>query len=245
MQYTFENHLDLFLVFHYKKGRIRFGGSFRCWKYCFGGKSGLFHEGGNYVKKFSLSLLVVTILALAVSSCAFGSVTGAPAPAGQKPMLLTNAGQGPGGKMGRLLIRRAKAIDDFTYHAEPKPEDLVAGGFKTMIVVIGSSAKGLGASGITIDQEIERLDAMMAKAKELGIQIIAAHIEGKARRGKPGSADERSIDAIIPLADQIVVNKEGDEDGKFTTLAKEKNIPITYLDSAMDLGIFVKSMYTK
>ena len=153
------------------------------------------------MKKFSLSLLVVTILALAVSSCAFGSVTGAPAPAGQKPMLLTNAGQGPGGKMGRLLIRRAKAIDDFTYNAEPKPEDLVAGGFKTMIVVIGSSAKGLGASGITIDQEIERLDAMMAKAKELGIQIIAAHIEGKARRGKPGSADERSIDAIIPLAD--------------------------------------------
>ena len=136
-------------------------------------------------------------------------------------------------------------MEDLTYNAEPKPEDLVAGGFKTMIVVIGSSAKGLGASGITIDQEIVRLDAMMAKAKELGIQVIAAHIEGKARRGKPGSADERSIDAIIPLADQIVVNTEGDTDGKFTNLAKEKNIPITYLDSAMDLGEFVKTMYAK
>ncbi|EFB89831.1 hypothetical protein HMPREF7215_1457 [Pyramidobacter piscolens W5455] len=197
------------------------------------------------MKKISLSLLVIMLLCLALSACSFAAVTGAEAPKGDLPLLVTNAGQGPGGKMGRLLIRRAKAVDDLTYNAEPKPEDLVAGGFKTMIVVIGSSAKGLGASGITIDQEIVRLDAMMAKAKELGIQVIAAHIEGKARRGKPGSADERSIDAIIPLADQIVVNTEGDADGKFTNLAKEKNIPITYLDSAMDLGEFVKMMYAK
>ena len=197
------------------------------------------------MKKISLSLLVIMLLCLALSACSFAAVTGAEAPKGSLPLLVTSAGQGPGGKMGRLLIRRAKAVDDLTYNAEPKPEDLVAGGFKTMIVVIGSSAKGLGASGITIDQEIVRLDAMMAKAKELGIQVIAAHIEGKARRGKPGSADERSIDAIIPLADQIVVNTEGDADGKFTNLAKEKNIPITYLDSAMDLGEFVKTMYAK
>lgn len=189
--------------------------------------------------------LFVVLAFVAMASCAAAAVTGAEAPKGELPLLVTNAGQGPGGKMGRLLIRRTKAVEELTYNAEPKPEDLIAGGYKTMIVVIGSSAKGLGASGITIDQEIDRLDAMMAKAKELGIQVIAAHIEGKTRRGKPGSAGERSIDAIIPLADHIVVNKEGDADGKFTNLAKEKNIPITYLDSAMDLGEFVKTMYTK
>lgn len=197
------------------------------------------------MKRISLSLLMVMLLCLVLSACSFAAVTGAEAPKGDLPLLITNAGQGPGGKMARLLIRRAKAVEELTYNAEPKPEDLAAGGFKTMIVVIGSSAKGLGASGITIDQEIERLDAMMAKAKELGIQVIAAHIEGKARRGKPGSASERSIDAIVPLADHIVVNKDGDEDGRFTTLAKEKNIPITYLDSAMDLGEFAKMMYAK
>jgi hypothetical protein len=47
------------------------------------------------------------------------------------------------------------------------------------------------------------MNALMAKAKELKIQVIAAHIEGKARRGKPGSADERSIDAILPFASRI------------------------------------------
>jgi len=114
-----------------------------------------------------------------------------------------------------------------------------------MLVVIGSSAKGLGASGITIDQEVDRLNAMMAKAKELKIQVIAAHIEGKARRGKPGSADERSIDAILPFASHIVVNREGDADGRFTDFGKQNNIPVSYLDNAMDLNEFAKKMYAK
>ena len=197
------------------------------------------------MKKILLSLLAITLLCLILPASSFADVTGAEAPKGQEPLLITNAGQGPGGKMGRLLVSRTKAVGDMTYNAEPKPEDLAKGGYKTMLVVIGSSAKGLGASGITIDQEVERLNAMMAKAKEMGIQVIAAHIEGKARRGKPGSADERSIDAILPFADHIVVNKEGDADGKFTKFAGEKNVPITYLDSAMDLGAFARSMYAK
>ena len=129
------------------------------------------------------------LLFLCFGSAAFAAVTGAEAPKGEEPLLITNAGQGPGGKMGRLLVTRAAVVKELTYNAEPKPDDLAAGGYKTMLVVIGSSAKGLGASGITIDQEVDRLNAMMAKAKELKIQVIAAHIEGKARRGKPGSAE--------------------------------------------------------
>lgn len=190
-----------------------------------------------------LSLIFAFFVCVFGTAASFARVSGAPAPKGEEPMLVTNAGQGPGGKMGRLLIRRQKCVKNLIYNAEPQPDDLEKGGYKTMIVVIGSSAKGLGASGITIDEEIARLDKMIVKAKELGIQVIAAHIEGKARRGKPGSADERSIDAILPFADQIVVNKEGDRDSKFTNFATEHNIPITYLDNAMDLGKFVKGMY--
>lgn len=188
-------------------------------------------------------LFLLTVLFSISAAAAFAAPSGADAPKGEEPLLITNAGQGPGGKMGRLLLTKADVVKEMTYNAEPKPEDLEKGGYKTMVVVIGSSAKGLGASGITIDQEIDRLNAMMAKAKELKIQVIAAHIEGKARRGKPGSADERSIDAILPGASHIVVSKEGDADGKFTDFAKEHNIPITYLESAMDFTAFTKAMY--
>ena len=195
------------------------------------------------MKKSMAVVLLVAGLCVAVAAVAWAAVSGAELPKASEPLLITNAGQGPGGKMGRLLVSQAGVVKELTYNAEPKPEDLEKGGFKTMLVVIGSSAKGLGASGITIDQEIDRLEKMMEKAKEMGIQVIAAHIEGKARRGKPGSADERSIDAILPGADHIVVNREGDEDGKFTRFAEEHKIPITYLDSAMDLNAFAKSMY--
>ena len=209
--------------------------------------------GGNlkylFLRRFSLEMkkigLLAILLLLVTAGLAYAELEGAEPPQGQEPLLITNAGQGPGGKMGRLLVTRAGVVNDLTYNAEPKPEDLESGGYKTVLVVIGSSAKGLGASGITIDQEIERLNALMAKAKELNLQVIAAHIEGKARRGKPGSADERSIDAILPFASHIVVNREGDEDGKFTKFAEEHNVPITYLKSAMELNAFAKAMYGK
>ena len=90
----------------------------------------------------ALSVLFV----LTLGFFAFAAVTGAEAPKGEEPLLITNAGQGPGGKMGRLLVTRSEAVKDMTYNAEPKPEDLEKGGYKTMLVVIGSSAKGLGAS---------------------------------------------------------------------------------------------------
>ncbi len=194
------------------------------------------------MKKIAAYSLLVCLLFASVS---FAAVTGAEAPKGEEPLLITNAGQGPGGKMGRLLVARADVVEQLTYNAEPKPEDIAGGGYKTILVVIGSSAKGLGASGITIDQEVDRLHAIMEKAKELNIQVVAAHIEGKARRGKPGSADERSIDAILPYAAHIVVNKEGDLDKKFTRFGEEHNIPVSYLDNAMDLNAFAKTMYAK
>jgi hypothetical protein len=147
--------------------------------------------------------------------------------------------------MVRLLVQRAGVVSDFDYNAEPQPADLKTKPYKTMMVVIGSTAKGLGASGITIDQEVERLNAMMAEAKKLKIQIVAVLLEGKARRGKPGGADERCIDAIAPLANALVIKKDGNEDGLFDAIAKKTGAPLTIIDDAVDFGEVVKAMYAK
>ena len=178
----------------------------------------------------------------------FALISGDPVVKGQLPFLLTNAGQGPGGKMARLLIWQSKAIQetDFDYNAEPlrdNPNDLTARDYKMLFVIIGSSAKGLGASGITIEEEIARLNKMIAEAKRLNLFIIAAHIEGKDRRGNPGSADEQSIDAIAPFADYLIVMKDGNQDGKFTRIAQEKNIPLTIIDNTIDFMQVIKQMF--
>ena len=188
---------------------------------------------------------VVVILALLVAVPASAAVTGAAPVKAGTPLLITNAGQGPGAKMSRLLIQRTGVVTDYDYNAEPKPADLKAKPFKTMVVVIGSTAKGLGASGITIDDEIARLDAMIAEARKLKIQIVAVLLEGKTRRGKPGGADDRCIDAIAPFANYLVVKKDGNEDGRFDAIAKKSGAPLTFIDDAVDFGEVVKAMYSK
>ena len=68
--------------------------------------------------------LLAILLLLVTAGLAYAELEGAEPPQGQEPLLITNAGQGPGGKMGRLLVTRAGVVNDLTYNAEPKPEDL-------------------------------------------------------------------------------------------------------------------------
>jgi hypothetical protein len=188
-------------------------------------------------------MMAIAVLLGAVP--AQGAVSGAAPVKGGLPLLITNAGQGPGAKMSRLLVQRSGVVTDFEYLAEPHEADLKTKPFKTLMVVLGSTAKGLGASGISIDEEIVRLNAMVAEAKKLKMQIVAVLLEGKARRGKPGGADERCIDAIAPFANYLVIKKDGNEDGRFDTIGKKTGAPLTIIDDAMDFGDVVKAMYAK
>ncbi len=190
-------------------------------------------------------VVIGALMALWGGMSGHAAVTGAAPVKGQVPLLITNAGQGPGAKMARLLVQRSGAVTDFDYNAEPKPADLQKRPYKTLMVVLGSTAKGLGASGVTIDEEIERLNAAMAEARRLKIQIVCVLLEGKARRGKPGGADERCIDAVAPNAQYLVVKKDGNEDGRFDAIARKSGAPLTLIDDAMDLGEVVKRMYGK
>ena len=188
--------------------------------------------------------VVAAVVILACAGPADAAISGAVPVKGQTPLLITNAGQGPGAKMSGLLVRRTGVVE-YDYNAEPQPADLKTKPYKTMMVVIGSTAKGLGASGITIDQEIERLNAIMAEAKKLKIQIVAVLLEGKARRGKPGGSDERCIDAVAPLANYLVIKKDGNEDGRFDVIARKSGAPLTFIDDAVDFGAVVKAMYAR
>lgn len=191
-------------------------------------------------------LVIAMMLALVLAApVARAAVSGAAPVKGALPLLITNAGQGPGAKMSRLLVQRSGAVTDFEYNAEPKPADLQKKAFKTMFVVLGSTAKGLGASGITIDQEIERLNAMIGEARKQKIQVVAILLEGKSRRGKPGGADERCIDAVAPYAQYLVVKKDGNEDGRFDAISRKTGAPLTIIDDAMDFGDVVKKMYAR
>ena len=107
--------------------------------------------------------------------------------------------------------------------------------YKTVIVAIGASLKGMGASGLTVEDETKRLAEIIQYCKANEITVIAVHAGGTSKRGAPGSANEKMIDAVAPLADYIIATKDSNKDGRFTTIAKDKGIALTEIEYALDL----------
>lgn len=193
--------------------------------------------------------LLTIALFLLIPVVAFAAISGDSPKSYGLPMLITNAGQGPGGKMARLLTTQTKTFKlntDFFYVSEPQKADLEARDYSSLWVVIGSTDKGLGASGITIDQEIARLEKMVGWAKELNIPMVGVLLEKDKRQpGIPTNANERCIDTIAPYCQWLVVVKDGNKDGRFTNISKKYNIPLTIIDTSLDFTNLVKQVLVK
>lgn len=116
--------------------------------------------------------------------------------------------------------------------------------YKTIIFAIGASLKGMGASGLTIDSEVKRLKSIVDFCKKNGIFIIGAHVGGVSKRGAPGSDNEKMIDAIAPFADYLVVVADSNKDGRFNDIAKEKGIPLTQIEYALELVDILKQVFS-
>jgi hypothetical protein len=115
--------------------------------------------------------------------------------------------------------------------------------YKTIMFAIGASLKGMGASGLTIEDEAKRLKEVIDYCKANNIFIVAVHIGGVSKRGAPGGDNERMIDAVAPFADYIIVAKDSNKDGRFTTIAKDNDIPLTEVEYALGVVDIMKQMF--
>jgi hypothetical protein len=155
----------------------------------------------------------------------------------QTPILITTAGQGPGGEFVDVLIKR-NAISPSRLAATARDNYLQDQ--KTLIVALSSSLKGMGAAGISITQELERLNGLISQAKGKGMTVIGCHIEGQARRG---GYDEDIINQLAPKMDYLIVRNDGNTDGIFNRIAQRGKIPITYIEKISELGQIFTEMF--
>ena len=146
----------------------------------------------------------------------------------QGPVLVTSFGQSTDGSMIEQVMKRLKTVA-YTYNPTATSADL--GGVKTVVIAVGNSTKGLGAAGISQDQETARAKAFMAAAKKAGVKVICCHIGGATRRG---ALSDAFADMVLPLSSYILVKEDGNEDGKFTSFAAANNIPITLVYGSKD-----------
>jgi hypothetical protein len=163
----------------------------------------------------------------------------------QAPILVTSCGQSPGPLRLTVFMKRLQIAHDLKEDATVK--DLSSKPYKTLVVVTGSSLKGMGAAGVSIEDEVKRVTALIAEATKKGITVVGSHVEGMERRARnaaPGdNSDEISIDAVCPKSKFMIVRKDGDEDGRFTALSKKHNIPVVFFNKNTEIQDVLKTVF--
>jgi hypothetical protein len=189
-----------------------------------------------------LSLTVLAFLFAANVFVAGAAQAQTQTPKASVPILLTSCGQSPGPVMLKVFLQKLSLNFDFNVLAtakDIKAKKDAGTPYKSLIVVMGASLKGMGAAGISIEDELKRTAELIDAAKREKITVIGAHIEGLKRRAQGAEAgdttDEQSIDAVAPKSDMLLINKEGNSDGRFSIIAKEKKIPMIEVEKNLDL----------
>ncbi len=189
-------------------------------------------------------------------------------PKAQLPILTTSAGQSPDVTTVNIVCEEAGIMYDYCdvvtvelinmgvglageeertgFHMEVYTDfDKYPKGtpYKTVIIAIGASLKGMGASGLTASDEIARLKKIIDYCKQNNIFIIGAHVGGSSKRGAPGGDNERMIDAVAPFVDYLIVTGDGNKDGRFNKIAEENSIPLTQIEYALELVDILKNVF--
>jgi len=155
----------------------------------------------------------------------------------QQPVLISSAGQSADVKLVKLLASREN-LDAVTVPLAAA-DDLK--GVGTMLLVPGFSSKGLGAAGISQEEEMDRVRALVKASAGEKIPIILVHVGGNARR--KGQSDAFNELVARNSAHMIVVS-QGDEDHFFSDIASEENIPLDLVENiaaaATPLGALFK-----
>jgi len=122
---------------------------------------------------------------------------------------ITSVGQTSDGMLVKVLMK-GMAVDP-GYNSGLTAQAL--GSQKALIVVVGGSSKGLGAAGVTLDQERSRARLLLQEARKRGIRVLLMHIGGARRRGE---LTDTFIEATVGLADRLIVVAPGNLDGIFS-----------------------------
>lgn len=160
-------------------------------------------------------------------------------PAFSPPALLTSAGQGADAAIVKLALNT-----QYQLGVEYKPVAGVAdlAGKKTLILVVGTTPEALAAAGVDLADELARVKALLAAAREAGVGIVAIHSGGLARRDK---ASVQLVELTVPLADYVIVVAGGNTDRLFQKLAAPRGIPVVQVDRVTGVGGAVSAVYRR
>jgi len=166
------------------------------------------------MKKTTITLTILAIALLALTSI---GMTAEAVATFEEPVLISPAGQSAEGFMVRSICQKA----GINATLKPLANADSLKGIKTLLLVAGGSSKGLGAAKVDDKAEKQRIIDLRKAAEKAKIRIIVLHLGGVARRG-PLSDDFNRLAA--EGGEIIVVKEDGDKDGFFAKIAKDKGV---------------------
>jgi hypothetical protein len=170
---------------------------------------------------------LLSMLAVFLTTCLPYYALSQPKAKFEQPVLLTSAGQSADVTIAGMLFKKA----NIQAKSLPLAKTTDLEGVKTLVVVAGFSSKGMGAAGISREQELTRVKSLLAAAQEKKLKVVTLHLGGKARRGNQ-SDDFNKMAA--EASSYLLVVKQGDEDQFFSKIASEKKIPFDLVDKIAD-----------
>lgn len=148
-------------------------------------------------------------------------------------VLVTSIGQSADVSMLDALMKKVGA--EYTFNATASADEVANCG--TLILASGASSKGLGAAGISQEDELARAQAIVDVCKANDITVIVAHLGGSARRG---ALSDQFNDLALTCADYLLVVEDGNaKDSKFT----DAGLPITLLSSIADAMVPLTELF--
>jgi len=185
------------------------------------------------IKKYYIFIAVLLIALLS-----FSTGTSADSGTGEKnsDILITSVGQSADARMIKVVADKLQLACDFEQLAKP---DIIKN-YKILVIVVGGSSKGLGAAGIDKEQEIVRAQELIKEAKVRGVKILVMHVGGEARRG---ALSDAFLNEAVPYADHLIIVENGNKDGYFTQISKEKEIPLEIVTKILATGELMKGYF--
>ena len=153
-------------------------------------------------------------------------------------IILPSVGQSADVNVVQTLLKKCEIYSDL--NATVTADDL--GSYKTLVLAIGGSSKGLGAAGVDENQELDRVKSVIAKAEEQGMTIIALHIGGSARRG---TLSDKFIPDALAAADAAIIVSEGDSDGFMKGIVTENGVATAFIDNQVGAVEPLKTIFGK
>jgi len=146
----------------------------------------------------------------------------------EQPLLITSAGQNAEILMVSVLAKRAGLDSKLSKIATPKDLE----NMKTIVLVLGASSKGLGAAGLDLEKEKERVNLLIEEAQKKNVPLLCLHLGGEARRGP---LSDGLISAFLPFAKMAIVAKSGNKDGFLTRICEEHDIALVEVEKTADV----------